>query len=149
MSNTTVFSLQTNDNGALFSFSDLNWRPFAPDKLDELGVRPNELWYHAITNAGALIVRKSNRYAEYALSQFGLDYVVTRLQAEKIQTGVVVLARSDGARRSVVTVKPVADVVAMLDGIPPRDGPLGSYWWLNPDCTPHGVRPPSDEGIPF
>jgi hypothetical protein len=149
MSNTTMFPPQTNDEGALFSFSDLNWRPFAPDKLDEFGVTPNELWHNASTATGALVVKKSNRYAEYALSQAGLDYLVTKLQAEKIQAGIVVLARSDGARRSVVTIRCVAGVVAMLDGIPPREGPLGPYWWLNPDGTPNGVRPPSDSEVPF
>jgi len=119
----------------LFSFSDSAWRPFAPDKLDELGVTPNELWHHAI--------------AEYAMSQVGLVYIVDALRTQKIEGGIVVLSRSDGARRSVVTVRPVADVVTMLDGIPPREGPLGPYWWLNPDCSAHGVRPLSKEEIPF
>ena len=147
MSNTVV-PPQTSEE-VLFSFSDPNWRPFGPDKLDELGVTPNQLWSNSHTTAGALVVKKSNSYAEYALSQAGIDYLFKALRAQRIRAGVVVLVRSDVARRAVVTEKPVADVVAMLNGIAPRDGPLGPYWWLNPDGSPNGVRPPSDDDTPF
>lgn len=145
MSNSTTVTLQTNE----FSFSDPDWRPFPADLLDTLGVTLNTLWVNSRTTAGALVVKKSNSYAEYALSQAGLDYLFKALQAQRIRAGIVVLVRSDGVRRSVVTEKSIADVVAMLDGIVPRDGPLGPYWWLNSDCTPHGVRPPSNGEIPF
>jgi hypothetical protein len=49
---------------------------------------------------------------------------------------VVLAAWNTAGKLTVVNTKPVADVVAALGGIPPRDSPFGPYWWINPDTTP-------------
>jgi hypothetical protein len=132
-----------------FSFSDLGWRSFSREKLDRLGVSPNELRAHEISNAGSLIVRKSTKYAEYALSKNGLDYLNNALHDHKIADAIVVTARWDGAKQIVVCKKPVGEVVASLEGVPPRDGPLGPYWWMNADLTPFTRSSPEDDYTPF
>jgi hypothetical protein len=76
-----------------FNFTDSNWRPFPQEKLDALGVSPNQLWAHIITKAGALVVKKSGRFAEFPLSKAGLDYLYAAKQAEKITEGEIVLAK--------------------------------------------------------
>jgi hypothetical protein len=101
-----------------------------------LGISPNELRFHEEINAGALLVRKSTKYAEYALSKNGLDYLSKALRDHKITEAIVVLARWEGAKQIVVCIRPVGEVVASLEGVPPRDGPLGPYWWMTADLTP-------------
>jgi hypothetical protein len=96
-----------------------------------------------------LVVKKSPRYSEYAVSEAGLNYLHAAVQTGKIITGYVVLVTWSGGKLTVVQSNPVAEVVAALDGIPPRDGPFGVYWWVNPDGTPNGPRPVSDEETPF
>jgi hypothetical protein len=132
-----------------FNFTDPHWRPFPQEKLDALGVTPNQLWANSSSTAGALVVKKSASYPEYALSKAGLDYLHAAEQAGKITSGYVVLVKWDTGKLVVVQIKPVAEVVAGLAGIPPRDGPFGPYWWLNADLTPHGARPLPDGEVPF
>jgi hypothetical protein len=133
----------------LFSFTNPNWRPFSLEKCDALRVSPNQLWANPSSNAGALVVKKSRRYAEYAVSDAGLNYLHAAVKAGKIISGFVVLASWSGGELTVVQSQPVAEVVAALHGIPPRDGPFGAYWWVNPDGTLNGPRPLSDEETPF
>jgi hypothetical protein len=134
-----------------FSFTDPDWRPFAKTDLDALHVTPNELWFNASTNSGALVVRQSGQYAEYALSKAGLDHLHDAVQDGKLAAGFIVLVQRD---RTVVLVKDVAKMVGDLNGLPPREGYLGPYWWLNADGTPNapyrvqsGPQPLSD--IPY
>jgi hypothetical protein len=140
--------LRTNEQNEMFSFTNPNWRPFAPEKLDALGITPNQLWANNRITAGALVVKKSTQYAEYALGKAGVDYLHAAVQAGKITSGYVVLAKWDAAKLVVVQIKPVVEVVAELDGIPPRDGPFGPYWWMNADLTPH-ARPLREGEAPF
>jgi hypothetical protein len=117
-----------------FSFADPNWRPFSKENLDTLHVTPNELWFNASTNSGALVVRQSGQYAEYALSKAGLDHLNDAVQAGKLRAGNIVLVKRDG---TVILIKPVTEMFTELSAIPPRDGRLGLYWWLNADGTPN------------
>jgi hypothetical protein len=139
--------MSVNVNGT-FNFGDPNWRPFSQEKLDALHVSPNTLFFNTATRAGALVVRKSGRFAEYAVSKAGVDYLNAAKQAQKITEGEVVLSQWDKTKMAVVSQKPVDEVVAELDGIPPRDGPYGPYWWLNADLTINGGRPLNDDA-PF
>ena len=134
---------------SVFNFTDPNWRPFSPEKCDALGVTPNQLWANTSSTAGALVVKKSPRYPEYAVSEAGLNYLHAAVQAGKIISGDVVLVTWSGGKLTVVQSKPVAEIIAALDGIAPRDGPFGVYWWVNPDATPNGVRPLADEEAPY
>jgi hypothetical protein len=121
-----------NSNG--FSFADPNWRPFAKAELDTLRVTPNELWFNTSSKTGALVVRQSGQYAEFALSKAGLDHLHDAVQAGRVTAGNIVLVKRDGI---VTLIKPVTQMVADLDGRTPRDGPFGPYWWLNADGTPN------------
>jgi hypothetical protein len=140
-----------NDRASTFSFSDPNWRQVARGPLDALRITPNELWFNASTNAGALIVRQSGQWPEYALGQAGLDYVHNAEREGRIREGITVQVQRDGI---VGTIKSVTKMVADLNGRPPRDGPFGPYWWINADGTPNapysspGSQPPLSE-IPF
>jgi hypothetical protein len=129
-----------------FSYANPNWRPFSKDNLDTLHVTPNELWFNASTNSGALVVRQSGQYAEYALSKAGLDHLHDAVQAGKVTAGNMVLVKRDGI---VVLIKPVAQMVADLNGRTPRDGPFGPYWWINADGTPNARSQPPLSDIPF
>jgi hypothetical protein len=138
-------------NDSTFSFTNPNWRPFSKENLDTLHVTPNELWFNASTNSGALVVRQSGQYAEYALSKAGLNYLLDAVQVGKLTTGNMVLVKRDGI---VVLIKPAAQMVADLNGRAPRDGPFGPYWWINADGTPNapyygpGSQPPLPD-MPF
>jgi hypothetical protein len=45
------------------------------------------------------------------------------------------------------TEKSIAEVVASLENVPPRDRARGEYWWFNTDGTPQ--RPMRDDEVPF
>jgi hypothetical protein len=133
-----------------FDFADPHWRPFLQEKLDALGITPNQLWANTTNGKiGALVVKKSSKYAEFALSEAGLRYLCAAEQAGKIGAGFVVLVAWNGRKLAPVQIKPVADVAAALDGIPPREGPFGAYWWINPDGTPNAPLPFDDGDAPY
>jgi hypothetical protein len=120
------------DEDVTFYFFDLNWNAFPPKKLNELGVSGNQLWHNASLKVGALVVKRSAQYLEFAVSQAGLAYLHNAVQAgTTITRGYLVLMERDG--QTVVKAMPASEVVAALDGIPPRQGSLGEYWWLNED----------------
>jgi hypothetical protein len=134
----------------VFSFDDRKWRPFPRTKLLELRVAPNELWGNDSTNEGALVFRKSRNYSESALSKSAVDYLQKALQEGRLTETCVVLAERDD--NEIVTIKPLAEVVAALVGVEPRSGPHGPYWWMNDDLTPQyvqGVLPYAYDKIPF
>jgi hypothetical protein len=143
--------MSANDRTSTFSFGDPNWRPIAKETVDKLHVTPNELWFNGTTKAGALVVKQSGQYAEYAFSKAGLDYVHKAELEGRISAGITVQVQRDGI---VGTIKPVTKMVADLNGRPPRDGPFGPYWWINADGTPNapytgpGSQPPLSN-IPF
>jgi hypothetical protein len=63
---------------SIFSFTDPNWRQFPQDRCDAIGASPSQLWANTSTKAGALVVKKSAKYAEFALSEAGLNYLPCR-----------------------------------------------------------------------
>jgi hypothetical protein len=136
-----------------FSFGDYNWRSFARAKLDELGVTPNQLLGNDATKRGAVVAKRAKDYSEFALNKAGVDYLQAALQEGRIKEALVILVERD--RSVIVEIKPLAEVVASLDGIEPRDGPFGRYWWMNEDLTPHdswggrGARPYPYDDTPF
>jgi hypothetical protein len=118
----------------MVDLNDQNWRSFAPESIKALGVWPNQLWHNSIERLGALVIFKPQAYEEYPVSQAGLQYVLKAHVAERI-AGHVVLACRQNWKPAVVAVKDVAAVAAVLEGVPPRDGPYGLYWWLRADFT--------------
>src|SRR6516164_4436004 len=128
-------------------FNDPNWRSFATDRTKALGVWPNQLWHNSAAGLGALVIFKPQAYDEYPVSQAGLKYVLEAHQAKRIE-GHVVLACRRNWKPEVVAAKDVATIAAMLQGVPPRDGPYGPYWWLRADFTLDGRALNSDE-TPF
>jgi hypothetical protein len=136
-----------------FSFGDSNWRSFARAKLDELGVTPNQLLYNDSAKRGAVVAKRAKDYSEFALSKAAVDYLQAALKEGRITAALVILVERD--TNKIVEIKPLAEVVTSLEGIEPRDGPLGRYWWMNEDLTPHdtwggrGARPYSYDETPY
>jgi hypothetical protein len=105
-----------------FDLSDRNWRSFPREKLDELNISHNELWFNTATKVWALIVRQSNQCPEHALSVAGIRYLADAVQQKKITAGVVATVN----RYTVVFCsKPVEEVSAEVGKVPPRPGPFG------------------------
>jgi hypothetical protein len=132
----------------LFDPNDPNWTMFAASQAKVLNIHPNQLWFNSTTNAGALVVPKSSKYEEYAVSKAGIDYVVAADRAQKI-TGLVALIRWQERKLITIACKPIADVATALANIPPRDGPFGPYWWVRADLTPDGPNVLDDDDRPF
>ena len=118
-----------------------DWRLFAPAYLRSHGIWPNQLRYNTNTGEGELVVQQW-KWDEYAVSQAGLEYLQRALKEEKITQGYVVLEDRRGQQ---VARKLVTEVVAALEGIQPRNGDMGPYWWFLSDLTPQDtpdVDPP-------
>jgi hypothetical protein len=134
-----------------FSFEDRAWRPFPKAKLDELKITPNEMTFHPNSGAGVggLIVSKSSKFPEFPVSKTGIDYQQSALNAGKIQHSIVILWEWRDNEKFVISQTELADLVAGLKGIPPRDGRLGPYWWLNSDGTAYEAQPFGESDIPY
>ena len=95
------------------------WKRFSDERTKALGIFPNEIWKNG-NAGGALVVMKSSKYAEYALSKVGLDYLTAAQQAGRISEAYIALATwQDG----VIAQKPASEVAAALVSVTPRDGP--------------------------
>jgi hypothetical protein len=119
----------------VFDINDPDWRLFPRTKLQALGISPSQLWHNASAELGALVVQRSPKYENYAISQSGIEYLHSAERDGKIKCGVVVLM----AKREIITQKPVVEVVAALDGVAVRessDPRFGPYWLFNADLTP-------------
>jgi hypothetical protein len=125
-------------------YADRSWHPFNPQKLTDLGINGNVIWHNSDLNVGALVVRRSAKYAEFAVSKAGIDYVFEAEQAGRIRCGFLVLLEQEGKMVCAVS---VGQIITALDGVPPREGSLGPHWWFNQDGTPHS-RGTSDD-VPF
>jgi hypothetical protein len=121
-----------------------------------LGIRSNQVWGSIDLSAGALVVRQSDNYDEYAVNRAGLLFVHEALKAGKIKRAVLVLWQwhDDLGIKKIVMQKPIAEVVASVEGIAARDG---EYWWFLANGMPQAERdwsrstprPFADEDIPF
>jgi hypothetical protein len=101
-----------------------------------------------VESLGALIIFKPQAYDEYPVSQAGVQYVLKAHLAKRV-VGYVVLTSRRNWKPEVVAVKEVAAVAAMLEHVPPRDGPYGPYWWLRADFTLDGTAGLSSDERPF
>src|SRR5262245_4263682 len=120
---------------------DAGWRAFGYEKLRELGIWPNSLQHNASTGEGVLVIQQSRTYNEYALSEAGLNYLLAAIKEERITAGYVALVDRRGQE---IARKPVNEIAAQLANVPPKQGPLGWYWWLNADLTPYGMLSSDD-----
>jgi hypothetical protein len=133
----------------MFDISDPNWRAFPESRTKALSIFPNQLWWNSATREGALIAIKPARYDEFALSQYGIEYLLAALSEGRITAAHVMLARRHGGSLIVVRAKPVGEVAAALTKVPPRDGPFGSHKWVRPDFTPDHANEMADSEVPF
>jgi len=99
-----------------------SWRPVSQDKCRELGIFPNSLMHNAATNEAALVVLKSARFDEYAMSQAALEYLLAAVETNRLTAGYVVLATRHMGKLSYVY-KDVVDVATIVDPWAPREGP--------------------------
>jgi hypothetical protein len=133
-----------------FSFTDPNWRPSYPEDLTTLASNSNQHWYNAVTNEGALTVLQNSQYPDsFALSKTALDRLHVGLQDEKITAGYVVFSYWKGGKRMVLKDIPVLEVVSSLEGIAPRNGRFGEYWWFGGNGKPQEPRPLRDHEMPY
>ena len=103
--------------------------------------------HHADDNIGLLVVPISTRYADFAVSEAGVKYLVNAQDAAKISCGYLVLVRQRLSEH--VHIAPITSFFATVQFIPPReprDARFGAYWWIRSDGTPDGV--PSNGGAP-
>jgi hypothetical protein len=129
--------------------NDQSWRPFAPERTKALGVFPNQLWHNAIERLGALVIFKPKAYEEYPMSQAGLEYVCKAHQAGRIVGHVALACRGQDWKIIVVAAKDVTAVAAMVEGVPPRGGKFGPYWWVRPNFTLDSSAGLSPDETPF
>jgi hypothetical protein len=64
---------------------------------------------------------------------------------ERIEHGIVVLGDWHERVLTVMSEKPVVDVIASLANLTPRNGPFGPYHWMNADLSPHSPDLPADD----
>jgi hypothetical protein len=115
-----------------FSPTNTEWRPYPPKILDKLGITPNKLYFNESTAVGVLAAKSSGKYAEYAVSKAGLDYLHSAVTEGRISEGWVVLHTG----WSIEAKKPIGEVMALLEGVAPRtDGAFGAYFWFNNNLT--------------
>jgi hypothetical protein len=148
----TLFGSEPKPKDTVFKLNDPSWRPYSPSVLNKYGITPNKLYYKESIAVGVLAARQSSTYAECAVSKGGIDYLHAAVVEGRISAGYLVLYNN-----FVVLVEmPIAEVVKMLEGTPPRtDGQWGPYYWFNFDGTPNvrqisgGGRPYMDDDVPF
>jgi hypothetical protein len=114
--------------------SDEGWRSFTRQQLDDLGIYPNRVQYNARLGKADLIVHQSPRYTEFAVGENGLNNSQAAVKNGHITESDVVLINLDGEE---VARKPVSEVAAMVEKLPPRNGDYGRYWLFNADLTPY------------
>jgi hypothetical protein len=121
-----------------------DWRTFSPAYLRTRGIWPNRLRHNANTREGMLAVQQ-HKWDEWAVSQTGLEYLRRAEQEGKITQGYVVLEDRWGRQ---VARKTLCEVLTSLEGIPPREGVMGPYWWFRSDLTPQD-EPMGADDAPF
>jgi hypothetical protein len=108
---------------------------------------PNMLAYHEISATLALIVKHSTTGTDFALSQAGLNYLLTALEkgaarkdGKPVRHALVILADYDAQPKNhhfalkVVSCSTAHQIRDRLDGRPPNPGNLnGPYWWISPE----------------
>jgi hypothetical protein len=131
-------SITTSKNDIAFSFSDPNWRHFPRSQSDKLGLVANELYYNKSAKAGALVCSASSRSEKIAVSQSGLNYLAAAVErGDSITSGQVVFSEYwEKGRSAIIIHMDVADVVAKLKGIAPREGKYGPFFLFYRDGTP-------------
>jgi hypothetical protein len=119
----------------LFSFENREWRRLPQKTHDALRLASNHLYSHTDTNIGALVAMRG-KYAEFAVSKAGLDYLWKAVSEGRTPEGKVVLAYRDGGGYVVVREMNVDDVLESLKVVPPRVREWGEYWWFYSNGSP-------------
>ena len=91
-------------------------------------IKPNEFWFYGDT--AALVIFQSQTGDDFSLSKAGLEYAMGLFHDRNIKHGHVVLVRKI-VPRLVVAYRSIIEVAHEVEGISPRDGEYGPYWWLN------------------
>jgi hypothetical protein len=126
------------DNAPAFTIPftfDRAWQRFPQTTHDELCLASNHLYHHTDAKVGALVAMRG-KYAEFAVSKAGLDYLWAAVRDGRIPRGVVVLAVRDEGRNVVVKEMDVEAVVDGVKDIPAREGDWGPYWWFYSNGSP-------------
>jgi hypothetical protein len=118
-------------------FTDPAWRKFAPQLTKEIGAYPNAIYYTANGNT-SVVVSFRGVHETWALNQSGMNYVFTAVCDNRLAAGFAVLATSNPS--TVVASKPIAEVHALLSGVPPRSGTFGPYWWVDEEFGTDQLR---------
>ena len=111
----------------------------------DIGIASNELWFNSSTKSSALVCKKDDQHPGYLINKAGLDHLNLAVKGDRLSQAYVVLPDYEEIRRVVVKEMTIAAVIDVLQGITPRDGPYGLYFWLNQDGTPHGKQ----EALPY
>jgi hypothetical protein len=131
----SLFGPEPKPKESVFKLNDPSWRPYSPSVLNKYGITPNKLFYKEATSVGVLAARQSSTYAECAVSKGGIDYLHAAVVEGRISAGYLVLYNNF----VVLAELPIAEVVKMLEGTPPRtdgqwDHIIGSITMVRPMC---------------
>jgi hypothetical protein len=126
-----------------FNFRDRDWHQCPPNKMRQLEIWGNDMWTNPTLSIVALVAYRSTRYPEFAVSEAGLNFISDAVKDGKIESGFVILKeRHDGSK--LVIALPVAEVVASLEGIAPRQESGSPYWWLCENGEPYAKPIPKN-----
>ncbi|MEJ2375222.1 MAG: hypothetical protein P8Y71_07275 [Pseudolabrys sp.] len=115
----------------MIDLTNRKWRPFSRALNAQNGFYPNCAFYNADDRELAIVIDKSPRGDDFALSQKALDYLmVAQGKQEKVLRSFVVLR--DREANAIVTL-PASDVQNNIRDAEPWKGRFGPFWWINID----------------
>jgi hypothetical protein len=91
----------------------------------------NLLYHNAEARIGVVVVKRSQGGEDFALSKAALNQLYDAEQAQRIAEGYVVLACGSNGSLEFLTAERIEPVYRRLYSVPPREGRLGEYWWLD------------------
>jgi hypothetical protein len=122
-----------------------NWEHASVEACKQGKLYPNMLAYHEPTEMLCLIVKRSTTGSDFALSQAGLNYLLSALEkgaarkdGKPVKHALVVLADFDRQPKNhhfalrVVSYSTAQETSDRLSGRPPIPGNFnGPYWWIS------------------
>src|SRR5262249_23147600 len=113
-------------------FNNSAWAQYASNLTKDIGAYPNGIYFNQDENLGALVAHRG-QHDTWSVNANGFQYVLAAAREGKIAGGFVVLAA--GKPPEVIAFRNIEEVASMLDGVLPRDGSFGPYWWLDAQFT--------------
>jgi hypothetical protein len=140
----------TNPVAGIFDNLDI-WHYPTPALCRQKNIAPNILAFCKARATLALIVKRSTRGQDFALSEAGLLYLEATLDKGELKDGTPVRAAfveladvdpSNPQQLRVVTYSSAQETRKRRNELPPYPGQFGPFWWIQADTV-------TDEDAPF